>query len=332
MRAEQSRAEQSRAEQSRAERLSWLDILKGIGIILVAIGHIYSNRTVFNWLYSFHMPLFFLAAGWVYKEKTILTDIKRRIQTIVVPYFSFGLLVLLYWQVIERRFRDSDMSFMDSLLGLFSGCYDNLDFNVHLWFLPCFFVTVALFNILVNLGGRKFAYIAVVLMSLVYVVLPMPELPWGINRVFKYIGFYAVGVFLAGRETKIADRNVGTGVAAVVLLTVNFFLSLYNLTTGLMWFVTALIGVTAMILISQFINENKILQYFGRISLIVLCIHGPVYRILVNIVSIPLHMGTDALRENILLAMIVVAITMIICSVAYEVVVRIAPWMIGKKR
>ena len=52
----------------------------------------------------------------MYKEKTILTDIKRRIQTIVIPYFSFGLLVLLYWQVIERRFRDSDMSFMDSLV------------------------------------------------------------------------------------------------------------------------------------------------------------------------------------------------------------------------
>lgn len=26
---------------SRAERLSWLDELKGIGIVLVAIGHIY---------------------------------------------------------------------------------------------------------------------------------------------------------------------------------------------------------------------------------------------------------------------------------------------------
>lgn len=320
-----------RAEQSRAERLSWLDVLKGIGIVLVAIGHIYSNRTVFNWLYSFHMPLFFLAAGWVYKEKSVLIDIKRRIQTIVVPYFSFGLLVLLYWQVIERRFRNSDMSFMDSLLGLFSGCYDNLDFNVHLWFLPCFFVTVALFNILVNLGGKKIAYIVSALMSLIYVVLPMPELFWGLNRVFKYIGFYAVGVFLAGRETKIADRNVGTGVAAVVLLTVNFLLSLYNLTTGLMWFVTALIGVTAMILISQIVNENKILQYFGRISLIVLCIHGPVYRIVVKIVSIPLHRGTDAVRGNILLVMIVVTVTMLICSMAYEVVVRIAPWMVGTK-
>lgn len=46
-----------------AERLPWLDVLKGIGIILVAIGHIYHNQVIFNWLYSFHMPLFFFAAG-----------------------------------------------------------------------------------------------------------------------------------------------------------------------------------------------------------------------------------------------------------------------------
>lgn len=116
------------------------------------------------------MPLFFLAAGWLYKEKPILTDIKRRIQTIVVPYFSFGLLVLLYWQVIERR------------------------------------------------------------------------------------------------------------------------------------------------------------------SLIVLCIHGPVYRVVVKIISIPLHMGTDAVREKFLLAMLVMIVTMVICSLAYEIIVRVAPWMIGKKK
>ena len=311
--------------------MSWLDVLKGIGIVLVTIGHIYSNRTVFNWLYSFHMPLFFLAAGWVYKEKPVLTDIKRRIQTIVVPYFSFGLLVLIYWQMIERRFRNSDMSFMDSLFGLFSGCYDNLDFNVHLWFLPCFFATVVLFNILANLGGKKIAYIVAALMSLIYVALPMPELPWGINRVFKYIGFYAVGVFLTGRETKIVDRKIRTGVVAMVLLILNFFLSYHNLATGIMWFVTALIGVLALILISQLINQNRVLQYLGRISLIILCIHGPVYRVVVKIVSIPLHMGTDAVRGNFLLAMIVVAVTMLICSVAYEIVVRIAPWMVGKK-
>lgn len=117
----------------------------------------------------------------------------------------------------------------------------------------------------------------------------------------------------------------------MVLLILNFFLSYHNLATAIMWLVTALIGVLALILISQLINQNRVLQYLGRISLIILCIHGPVYRIVVKIVSIPLHMGTDAVRENFLLAMIVVAVTMLICSVAYEIVVRIAPWMVGKK-
>ena len=39
---------------------------------------------------------------------------------------------------------------------------------------------------------------------------------------------------------------------------------------------TALIGIAGMILISQLINKSKILQHFGRISLLILCIHGPV--------------------------------------------------------
>lgn len=42
------------------------------------------------------------------------------------------------------------------------------------------------------------------------------------------------------------------------------------------------------------------------------------------------HMETGAARENIFLAMLVVAITMMMCSAAYEIVVRIAPWMVGK--
>ena len=306
--------------------------MKGIGIISVAIGHIYSNRIVFNWLYSFHMPLFFFASGWLYKEKTILVDIKRKIQTIVVPYFSFVFLLLLYWRVVERRFRNSaDIDLLNSIFGLFYGSYNSLEFNVHLWFLPCFFLTVVLFNILVNQGGINLAYIVVILMSLIYIVIPMPELFWGFNRVFKYMAFYAMGVFLAQKGVKAIDRQLGVGIAAIVLLVLNFFLSYNNLTYGYLWFIAAYIGVASIVLFSQIINENRILQYFGRISLIVLCIHGPVYRIVVKIISIMLCVSTVKVRENYFLAMLVVVITMAVCSAVYEVIIRIAPWMVGKK-
>ena len=224
------------------------------------------------------------------------------------------------------------MSFMDSLLGLLSGAYNNLDFNVHLWFLPCFFVTVVLFNALVNLGGKKIVYAVTALMSLIYVLIPMPELLWGINRVFKYIGFYTLGVALAEqiKTEQVAERKIASGGMAIILVVLNFILAYYGWTRGLMWFATAVFGVAGVGLIAMLINKNYLLQYLGRISLMVLCIHGPVYRIVVKIVSIPLCMSTNAVRENLLLALIVVAITLAICSISYEVIIRIAPWMVGK--
>ena len=161
----------------------------------------------------------------------------------------------------------------------------------------------------------------------------MPELFWGFNRVFKYIGFYALGVTLAGqiKTGQVAERKIMSGGIAIILLVLNFILAYYGLTRGLMWFVTAMFGVIGVGLIAMLINQNCLLQYLGRISLMVLCIHGPVYRVVVKIISIPLHMSTDAVRENLLYALIVVAITLIICSAAYEVIVRIVPWMVGKR-
>ena len=198
---------------------------------------------------------------------------------------------------MERRFRDSDMSFMDSLFGLFSGCYDNLEFNIHLWFLPCFFVTVILFNILVNLGGRRMAYLVSALMSLAFIVVPMHGLIWGHWSCIQVHRILCCGCVHSGKKRESGKEKVEAGIVAIVLLALSFSLSCYHLTMGIMWFVTALIGVAAVILISQLINENRILQYFGRISLIILCIHGPVYRIVVKIVSILLNLGTDAVRE-----------------------------------
>lgn len=314
-------------------RLSFIDVLKGLGIIMVVVGHVSTNQMIVSWLYSFHMPLFFFAAGWVYREKDIFKDLKRRIQTIVIPYFSFGFLVLIYWGLIERRVRYSSMSIFDAIIGLFRGQYDYLDFNVHLWFLPCFFLTVTFYNISKRIVGTRITYIIVVIMSIGFVITTLPQLLWGLNEVFKYVAFYAIGNVLTEKSIdhliRIQKKTHLIGIAIFCLL-VNVILTYFKLTTGIMWFITALIGITVILVVALIIKQNRVLQYFGSISLVILCVHGPIYRVITKIVSIILHISTDAVRANFLLLIVIVVFTIVLCSLVYEMILRVLPWMVGK--
>jgi fucose 4-O-acetylase-like acetyltransferase len=55
-------------------KLQWILIAKGIGIILVVIGHFWPADSPVYWtevrriMYTFHMPLFFILSGWLYQH------------------------------------------------------------------------------------------------------------------------------------------------------------------------------------------------------------------------------------------------------------------------
>lgn len=316
------------------ERLGYLDILRGFGIIFIVLGHITYDRSVLNWLYSFHVPLFFFAAGAVYKKRPVLEDLKRRALTVLLPYFIFGALELSYWQLLERRFRPSTMSFEKSALGLLLGRFDYLDFNTHLWFLPCFFVTVTLFNAAVNIGGKKLGYALAAVMSVVFVLFPLPEMFWGVNRVYRYIGFYVAGAAVS--QLKLAEKFTRQKIAAkifeaVLLLAASVALSYFGLGGGAMFFVTALIGTGGVLAVSLIIGKCRPLQYLGRISLVILCVHGAVYRIILKLLSMLLSTDTDIIRDQ-LWVIPVTTLTLALCAAVYEVLSRIAPIMTGRKR
>ena len=45
-------------------RLEWVDIAKGIAIILMVIGHEVQSQHIHAFIFSFHMPLFFILSGF----------------------------------------------------------------------------------------------------------------------------------------------------------------------------------------------------------------------------------------------------------------------------
>lgn len=56
-----------------ATRDTALDAVKGLAIVLMVMCHAGAAAGVHDFVYLFHMPLFFLAAGWCYRFGQVAT-------------------------------------------------------------------------------------------------------------------------------------------------------------------------------------------------------------------------------------------------------------------
>lgn len=74
------------------KRINELDRIKGIAIVLVVVGHILAfvngrfqyafSNIIFQYIYIFHMPLFFWVSGYLFSDKTPIRKNKTYISTI----------------------------------------------------------------------------------------------------------------------------------------------------------------------------------------------------------------------------------------------------------
>jgi len=79
------------------DRLIWLDIAKGLVIILMVLGHSSIPKFISNWIWAFHMPFFFLSSGFTtnWKNYGCLEFVKKKINSIVRPFVLYSLMVIL---------------------------------------------------------------------------------------------------------------------------------------------------------------------------------------------------------------------------------------------
>ena len=78
-------------------RNHWLDISKGIAIILMVIGHTSLPDMLSRFIYAFHMPLFFIATGFITQwNKLAFPDFMRhKLHSLILPFTIYSAVVLL---------------------------------------------------------------------------------------------------------------------------------------------------------------------------------------------------------------------------------------------
>ncbi len=80
------------------KRNTVISIAKAIGIILMVIGHAESPDVLHRFLYEFHMPLFFAAAGYFFSLRYLddeMTFIKKRFKGLYWPFVKWSVIFLL---------------------------------------------------------------------------------------------------------------------------------------------------------------------------------------------------------------------------------------------
>lgn len=271
------------------DRVNWIDIARGIGIILVIYGHTLGSSGHRYLIYSFHMPLFFFLSGLVFRNRegetykqSLIKDIKR----ILIPYFIFALLSMVVWFIILPSEQQTIYTIYKQILGILYGNAGNghvdLSFNAVLWFLPCLFLTKQIFWFISKLP-KNLIMIALLIFSIIGYISSFYfsniRFPFGLESALTGIVFFGIGYlwnFIPEKINSIFNKYNIFLIAAFVFITIYFAdmnfqiyglqidLRLNRLNNYFYFYIASVSGILATIFISKYIDKNRILEYLGR--------------------------------------------------------------------
>lgn len=220
------------------KRIVWIDDLKGLLIVLIVAGHVFATLStmtfgeakgsadfVFAFIYSFHIPFFFLIAGMTLPPPSacscnvseFMSFARHRFQRIMVPYYFWGCLCAFVFVALGQRVSSEMQSLASSgcfaertiegtwyvpfLSLLHAGCWPNgqgFRFNGVLWFLPMLFICHIVHFWLVRFVRSVAGILFIATLSMVFTanltkgVFDM-NLPFDLTRVPIHLTFLALG-------------------------------------------------------------------------------------------------------------------------------------------
>ncbi len=174
-------------------RINWIDMAKGYGTILVIYAHL-GVGTLWTWMYSYHLPLFFFLSGYVFSTKdNFIKFTCKKIKSIVVPYFCLGIPMVLFQLLMYYKQGVFSAEVAESL---FRRLVEQKRFWT-LWFMACLFCLNLLFYVLVKLCRREWIIlvtsVVLPLVGLAYYERGGLPLYWNADACLMAVPFFAVG-------------------------------------------------------------------------------------------------------------------------------------------
>lgn len=131
-------------------RNGYLDLIRVVGTIAIVLGHIEALAPVPALVYPWHVPIFFILSGWLWREgRDFVSEVRVRARTLLLPYATWFVIVsLCYGAVLWARGRDQTEKVEEQLPG---GAHAVEPYSAF-WFVTALFVAVVLIRVMEAIG------------------------------------------------------------------------------------------------------------------------------------------------------------------------------------
>ena len=258
-----------------SHRIEWLDVARGICMLLIIYDHSDSYFTLlnpllpYNWYVANVLCAFVFISGYLFPSHNHLVvskKIKSIFISLVVPYLFFSTLFTFPKAFIHQQ----DVSISESLFNIVSGQSS--------WFICALVVVELLFVGLVQLF--KDNKIAVFIVSLACFILatlcPEPNNNyWSAVQALIFMPFLCMGWLAKQHSFKISNKLFTLVLVLFIVLKVvgtqihfNEVIAPMLINQPLLFMVDMLVGIVLLIFIAQKINRNTFIEHVGKHSLI----------------------------------------------------------------
>jgi fucose 4-O-acetylase-like acetyltransferase len=307
-----------------AERIDWIDVARGLGIVLVVLGHSTVADSVETALYAFHMPLFFVLAGRTFKAprpgETLGALVRSRFRRLVVPYLVCAPVFYALWFFAGRHFgaqAERDVPAWVPLAGIAyaNGTGDWLVFNVVLWFLPALFCAEVALWVVLRAAGRgppaREAGLVAGAALLGYAIGRFVLLPWGADLALVALVFLFAGVLLARARRGEGGRPIlapgwallaAAMLAAVVAVNGRVDMAQRRFHLLPLFYAGGVAGTLLLLEAARQLARSAALRrplaYLGRESLMILIFHLLGFQVLSAVALLGLGVETQTLHRS----------------------------------
>ena len=217
-----------------AKRLEWIDLAKGITMILVIIGHTVHLGLLRYVIYSFHMSLFFIVSGVTYRtsENTEMFKhkMKKSFRYLILPTIVIYLLQIIIEAILNfNKILWIDYFLTKTYIAIFASGYD-IKFGSKtivgigaVWFFVVLFISKTLYDYL-HLKLKQNIFIIVVLsLSVCGVVIGnLQALPLSFDIALAVLPLYLVGKYIQ-KNTPLIKNTIILSIS-LLIWALTFFL------------------------------------------------------------------------------------------------------------